>query len=120
MMGMLDGLLGQITGNLDVAGLAAKVGLSPAQVESGMAALGKAHAEPGDTVADASAATGLPTDKLQDLVGQMGGEGALGKLSSMLGGGAAGGGIMGMLDRDGDGNPLNDVTGMLGGLLGKK
>jgi hypothetical protein len=26
--------------------------------------------------------------------------------------------VSGMLDRDGDGNPINDVGGMLGGLFG--
>ena len=31
-MGILDGILGQITGNADVANLAAKVGLSPEHV----------------------------------------------------------------------------------------
>jgi hypothetical protein len=29
-------------------------------------------------------------------------------------------GILKMLDRDGDGNPLNDVMGMAKGLFGKK
>lgn len=44
-------------------------------------------------------------------------------LASMFGGQGAGqssgaGGIAGMLDMDGDGNPLNDVMGMLGKLKG--
>ena len=79
-MGLLDGILGQIGGSDQVAGLAGKLGLSAEQVQSAMAALGKAHAEPGDTVEAASASTGLPTDKLNELVAGMGGEGALGKL----------------------------------------
>ncbi len=28
--------------------------------------------------------------------------------------------VSGMLDRDGDGNPLNDLSGLAGGLFGKK
>ena len=106
-MGMLDGLLGGLGGADQIAGLAAKVGLSEEQVKSAMAALGKAHPEPGDTVADAAATTGLSADKLQDLVGQIGGENALGKISAMI-------------DRDGDGNPLNDLSGIAGSLFGKK
>jgi hypothetical protein len=106
-MGMLDGLLGKISEHVDIANLATKVGLTPEQAQGAVAALGKAHAEPGDTVAAAAASTGLPTDKLQEIVGQIGGEGSLANFASMI-------------DRDGDGNPLNDITGMIGGLFGKK
>ncbi len=106
-MGMLDGLLGKISEHVDIANLATKVGLTPEQAQGAVAALGQAHAEPGDTVAAAAASTGLPTDKLQEIIGQIGGEGSLASFASMI-------------DRDGDGNPLNDITGMIGGLFGKK
>jgi hypothetical protein len=47
-------------------------------------------------------------------------EGLLGQASAMLGGSQ---GIMdkakGLLDQDGDGNPLNDITGMVGKMFGK-
>lgn len=59
-----------------------------------------------DTVASAAAATGLSADTLQGLLGQIGGEGALDKIS-------------GMIDRDGDGNPVNDIMGMAGKLFGR-
>lgn len=104
-MGMLDGLLEQIGGAEGLAGMASKVGLSEDQVRTAMAALGQAHAEPGDTVAGAAAATGLSADTLTNLVGQIGGENALGSIS-------------GMIDRDGDGNPLNDLAGIAGKLFG--
>lgn len=94
-MGMLDGLLGQVTSNVDIANLAEKVGLTPDQVEQAMTALGQAHAEPGDTVASASDATGIEPDKLQDIVSHIGGEGALGQFASLLQGQE--GGIGGML-----------------------
>jgi hypothetical protein len=59
---------------------------------------------------------------LQQIVSHIGGEGALARFSDLLGGAGGAGGIMGtvsgMLDRDGDGNPINDVGGMLGGLFG--
>ena len=106
-MGMLDGLLGKISEHVDIENLATKVGLTPDQVQGAVAALGHAHTEPGDTVETAAASTGLPTDKLQEIVGHIGGEGSLASFASMI-------------DRDGDGNPLNDITGMIGGLFGKK
>ena len=105
-MGMLDGLLGQVAGNVDIQNLAAKVGLSPEQVESAIAALGQAHTAPGDTVGTAADQTGIEPNKLQEIVGQLGGEGALGKIAGMLGGAGGEGGIGGML-------------GGLGGMFGK-
>lgn len=105
-MGLLDGILGQL-GDVDQIGkLAGQFGISEEQVQTAMAALGQTHAEPGDTVASAAAATGLSADTLQGLLGQIGGEGALDKIS-------------GMIDRDGDGNPVNDIMGMAGKLFGR-
>lgn len=105
-MGLLDGLLGQLAGSDQVAGMAAKFGLSEDQVQSAVAALGQAHDQPGDTVETAAASTGLPTEALQGILGHIGGEDALGKISSLV-------------DRDGDGNPLNDLAGFAGKLFGR-
>lgn len=116
-MGLLDGILGQVAGNLDIAALAEKVGLDPAIAEKAVAALGQAHAEPGDTVATAAERTGIDSGIMGQLAGALGGEGALGQLSGLIQG--QGGSLLGALDRDGDGNPLNDLAGLAGGLLGK-
>lgn len=116
-MSMLDGILSQVTQNTDIANLAAKVGLSPEHVESAVQALGKYHPMQGDTAEGAASATGLPLDKIQEIITQIGGEGALGKFASLI---QANSGLLGSLDRDGDGNPLNDISGMLSGFLGKK
>lgn len=123
-MGLLDGLLGQVASNVDVAGLAAKVGITPEQAESAVAALAQAHTAPGDTVATAANATGLSSDTLQQIVGHIGGEGALGRFASMLtehGDGGAGilGTVEGMLDRNGDGSAADDIAGFAKGLFGK-
>jgi hypothetical protein len=83
-MGILDGLLSQVAGNVDIANLAEKVGLPADQVEKAVAALARAHPQPGDTVTQASQSTGLPTDALQQIVGHIGGEGALGRFAGLI------------------------------------
>lgn len=96
-MGLLDGLLGQVAAHVDIDNLAAKVGLTPEQVQQAVAALGQAHPEPGDTVATAAANTGLPTDTMQQIVEHIGGEGALGKFASLLQQEGGVGGVLGGL-----------------------
>jgi len=130
-MSMFDDLIAQ-AGGLDLEAIGARVGLTPQQVRSGAEALLPGIANPAvDNAAateQAAAQTGLSIDSLRALipaiVGAVGGQGGaqggvLGDLISGLGGGQAGGdggGLLGnigsMLDRDGDGNPLNDVLGM--------
>jgi len=95
-MSLLDSILGQVSENATVQNLAAKVGLTPEQVESAVAALGQAHAQEGDTVETASATTGLPADKLNEIVDHIGGEGSLGRFSSLLEGE---GGLSGIVSR---------------------
>jgi hypothetical protein len=118
-MSLLDGLLGQVTQNIDVANLAAKVGLDPAMAEQAIAALGVAHTAPEDTVALAAQKTGIDSAVLSQIVGHLGGEGSLGQFAGLLQGNPTLAGLSGMLDRDGDGNPLNDIAGLAGGLFGK-
>ena len=79
-MSLLNTILGQVSENATVQNLAAKVGLSPEQAEQAIAALGQAHTQPGDTVETASQTTGIPTDKLSQIVQHIGGEGSLGNL----------------------------------------
>ena len=93
-MGLLDGLLAQVTENVDVKNLAAKVGLTPEQIESAVAALAQAHTAPTDTVSTAAANTGLSAETLQQIIAHIGGEGALGNFASLLG---QQGGILGQL-----------------------
>jgi len=95
-MSFLDSILGQVTDSATVQNLAAKVGLSPEEVEQAVAALGQAHAQEGDTVQTASEATGLSSDKLNEIVQQIGGEGSLGRFASLLEGE---GGLSGTLSK---------------------
>ena len=84
-MGILDGLLSELSGS-DLTNLAAKVGISPEHAELAVKALAKFHPMEVDTAEGASAETGLPVDKLQEIIGHIGGEGALGRYASMLAG----------------------------------
>jgi len=83
-MSLLDSILGQVSDNATIQNLAAKVGLSPEEVEQAVAALGQAHVQEGDTIQAASDATGLPSDKLNEIVQHIGGEGSLGRFASLL------------------------------------
>ncbi len=92
-MGLLDGLLG----NLDLGDIAAKLGVTPEQVQQLVATL----SESGDlgAVMQKAEEMGLPVDQLQALLGDSGGD-----LMAKAGG---------LLGQDGLGD-------MLGGLLGRK
>ncbi len=119
-MSLLDSILGQVTSNVDVANLAAKVGIDPATAEKAIAALGQAHTAPEDTVTLAAQKTGLDAGILSQIVDQIGGEGSLGSFAALLKDHPQASGLLGMLDRDGDGNPLNDLSGLASGLFGSK
>lgn len=92
-MGLLDDLAGKAMG-LDIGALASKVGLSEAHVRAVLVALGRHHTEPGDTVAGAVADTGVPRDKVEGVLAQIGGEDALAKVSGLI----SGGGLSDMLE----------------------
>lgn len=118
-MGMLDDLMGQ-GGNIDLGALGAQVGLSPDQVRQGMESMlgritgGQGHEE---AAAGAAAETGLSFESLQALLPALSaqlGHVDLNGLMAQLGGA---GGLLSGLDRDGDGNPINDLTGMARGLF---
>lgn len=120
-MSLLDGILGKVADNVDIKNLAEKVGLDPSQVEGAVASLAKAHTEDGDTVTLAADKTGIDAGKLTQIVEQIGGEGSLARFNEIL---AADDGLIGKIkgfaDRDGDGNPLNDLANFASGLFCKK
>lgn len=105
-MSILDGILKNIGGAPDdVVNLASKLGIDPAMAEKAIAALGQTHQMSGDTVTLAAEKTGMSPDILNQIVSAIGGEGSLSNFASIL-------------DRDGDGNPLNDIMGMAKGFMG--
>ena len=118
-MSLLDGILKNIGGAPDdVKNLASKVGIDPAMAEKAIAALGQSHQMQGDTVELASAKTGLDTGTLSQIVEQIGGEGSLTEFANAIKNDPSS--FMSLLDRDGDGSIMDDITGMASGLFGKK
>jgi hypothetical protein len=100
---MFEGILG----NLDE--LAAKVGLPPEQVKSLTDSLGGklgAGGDPMAAIAQVAGEHGLPVEKLQEMLAGVGGPDLL--MSKFAG----------MFDKDGDGNPLNELGALAKGLFG--
>lgn len=118
-MGLLDGILSRVSDHADVANLATKLGIDPAIAEKAIAALGVSHQEAGDTIEGAAAKTGLDSGILSRIVEQIGGEGSLTEFARMLQDNPQAKGVFSWLDKDGDGNPINDVTDFAKGLFGK-
>ena len=105
-MGLFDDILGKVSDHPEIANMAAKVGIDPKLAEQAVAALGEAHQQPGDTVQQAAAKTGLDSGTVSQIVEHIGGEGSLGKFAAMI-------------DQDGDGNPLDELAGFASKLFGK-
>lgn len=107
----LSALAQQALANVDLTSLATRVGVPPSIVEQVVGALLKYLGEPGDTVQQASAETGVPADRVGAILQQLGGEDALGKLGGL---GGLAGGLAGGL------GGLGGLAGGLGGMFGKK
>ncbi len=117
-MSILDGILKNIGGAPDdVANLAEKVGIDPAIAEKVVATLGQTHQMEGNTVELAAQKTGVDSGIIAQIVEQIGGEGSLTEFANAIKNDPSS--LMGLLDKDGDGNPLDDIAGMAGKLFGK-
>ena len=95
MTNMFDNILGNL-GNVEE--LAARVGVSPEQFQNLAQTLQAQLAGGADRASALQATAAEHGVSLEGLQNALSGDGVLGKLG-------------GMLDRDGDGNPLNDITG---------
>ena len=77
------------------------------------------HHAPTDTIATAAANSGLDAGVLGQVMAHIGGEGALESFASAISAHPdAVQKVSGFLDKDGDGNPLNDIAGLAKGLFG--
>ena len=107
-MSFLDEILRNIGGVPDdVVNLAEKVGITPQMAEQAIAALGRTHQMEGDTVGLAAEKTGIDSSVLSSIVQHIGGEGSLSQVASVL-------------DRDGDGSPLDDIAGFASSFFTRK
>lgn len=103
-MSILDGIMGNISG------VAEKLGLPTDKAKEIATSLQEKLSGDGDkmqAVQDLAAEHGISVDKIKEMLGGDGEGSILGK-------------ITGFVDKDGDGNPINDLTNMAKGLFGKK
>lgn len=114
-MSILDTIMGAVGGQAgqaieqQVAGMIArKMGIDPSMATMAINALTQNHTLPNDTVAASAEQTGIAPDMMSQIMGQLGGEGALGSLVSQMGG----------VQQQGGGGVAGALTGMLGGLMG--
>jgi hypothetical protein len=84
-MRIFDGLLSQVGAHVGTTTIAKRVGIPPEKVEMAIAALGVAHCQPGDTIEIAADASGMRSNHLHRVAGELGGETALGNLATLLG-----------------------------------
>ena len=86
-MSMFDQIRGALHDHPTVKNLAEKLGIDNETAEKAIAALAEAHQNTdGDTVADASAKTGISSDILRKVIEQIGGEGSLTTFAAMIDG----------------------------------
>jgi hypothetical protein len=107
-MGVLDGLLGNLGG---IDGLAERLNIPTDKVQeligSVQGKLGSGEDVMG-AISSAAQEHGISLENVQSMFGGSEGlQGMLGKASSFL-------------DKDGDGNPLNDLGGLVSGFFGSK
>ena len=103
---MFDSIIGKLGG---LEAVAAQIGVTPEQMQALMREIA-AKIGSGETsvaaLAETAAEHGVSADKLQQLMGSFGGpEAIMGQLGSLF-------------DRDGDGNPANELSGIAKGLFG--
>jgi len=96
-MGLFDAILGHAHDHPTLKNMAEKLGIDQEQAEQAIAALGEAHQQQGDTVTLAAERTGLSTEMLNRIVGEIGGEGSLAQFGQIL-------------QADHDGNPFDDPS----------
>jgi hypothetical protein len=126
-MSMLDNLLNMLPENVNLQSVSEKLGLSVDELQNGGSALFeriKGGEDVTSAVSSVAGETGIDAEKLKGLVPEMaqqfGAGGEEGFLSQLTSGDGMLGKLGGMLDRDGDGNPINDLTNMAKGLFSRE
>jgi hypothetical protein len=113
-MSLLDSLLGQAGQNVDVAGIAGKLGIDPSIAAQAIAALGAAHSQPGDTVDTAANQTGIDSGTLTQVCQELGGSEGLGQLNQVMQDHPQAESLMNMFTSGEGGGALGGILGMFG------
>lgn len=106
-MSIFDQIKNMAHNHPTVQNMAEKLGIDQETAEKAIAALTEGHQAEGDTLDVAADKSGLDKNILSQVMEHVGGEGSLQS-------------FMQMLDKDHDGNPLNDIADMAGKFFGKK
>ncbi|MEH6756345.1 MAG: hypothetical protein V7676_02400 [Parasphingorhabdus sp.] len=126
-MGLLDSALGMLPDNVNLDSMAEKIGMTADELKTGgealFAKLKDGSVDKATAIKEAAAEAGVDAEKLKGLIPAMAEKAGLdgeGGLMEKLGGeDGIFGKVTGFLDRDGDGNPLNDITNMAKGFFKK-
>ena len=117
-MSIFDSLLSMVGSNVDVGSIAERVGIDPATAQQAVAALATAHPQDGDTVETAAAQSGIDPDTLTQVLGHIGGEGALGQIaSSVASNPQLVQSVLGMFGGGGEAGAEGGLGGLIGGFL---
>ncbi|WP_321324602.1 hypothetical protein [uncultured Parasphingorhabdus sp.] len=126
-MSMLDKVMAMLPENFSIEEIAEKAGMSADEAKKGGEAL-FAKLRDGSTdnmtaIKEAAAEAGVDPEKLKGLLPAMaekaGLDGEGGLMDKLSGDDGLLGKVSGFLDRDGDGNPINDLTDMAKGFFRK-
>ena len=126
-MGLLDNVMNMLPDGVNLESMAEKIGMTAEELKSGGEALFSklqdGTTDKASAIKEAAAEAGVDAEKLKGLLPAMAEKAGLdgeGGLMEKLGGeDGLFGKVSGFLDRDGDGNPLNDITNMAKGFFKK-
>ncbi|WP_240339165.1 hypothetical protein [Novosphingobium sp. BW1] len=85
--------------------------------KNAMVAPRQAHHQPGDPAELAAGRAGFDVATIQQIITAIGGESALARFAGEI---VSNPQVMALLDRDGDGDALDDIAGLASGFFGRK
>ncbi|GAB5488214.1 MAG: hypothetical protein Pars2KO_17840 [Parasphingorhabdus sp.] len=126
-MGMLDKIMDALPDGVDVNSMAEKVGMTTDELKTGGEALFEklkdGSVDKATAIKEAAAEAGVDAEKLKGLLPAMaekaGLDGEGGLMDKLTGEDGLFGKVSDLFDRDGDGNPINDLTDMAKGFFKK-
>ncbi|MEM8918643.1 MAG: hypothetical protein AAGE37_07260 [Pseudomonadota bacterium] len=126
-MALLDNILNMMPDNVNLDSLSEKLGMSAEELKNGGEALftklQDGSVDKMTAIKEAAAESGVDAEKLQGLLPAMaekaGLDGEGGLMDKLTGEDGLLDKMGGFLDRDGDGNPINDITDMAKGFFKK-